>query len=239
MSQIRKIMTCLALLAMIVISSGCGKGADNGKAFVPEAGHQENWASHISVGTPDFHGTFIKSVPPASAGPTLFVLHCAPCHGNNAAGKIGPNIQTATIPIINGAVQNLPIMRGHIGLTQTDIQDIANYILTLATNPQPVSGSFDPTLCSQCHGAGLDGGITRVSCFACHNGPDGSIGHPVGWLAGRDNPATFHGRYGRDLVSGCTTCHGVNLTGSIVLLSTTGVAPSCASCHNGTIAPVL
>jgi hypothetical protein len=240
MSQIGKIRICLALVAMLVLSAGCGKGTDSGKAFVPEAGHLDKWASHLGVGTSDFHGTFIKSVPPAPAGPTLFVLHCAPCHGNNAAGRIGPDIRQLglSLPIVNAAIQNVPLMLGHGTLSQGEVQAIIDYIAALATS-QPLSGSLDPALCTQCHGADLRGGIAVVSCFSCHNGPDGSIGHPVGWLAGKDNPAAFHGRYGRDLVSGCTTCHGANLTGSIVLLSTTGVAPACTSCHNGAIAPLI
>ena len=240
MSQIGRIGACLTLLAMIVITAGCGKGTDSGKAFVPAKGHPDNWASHLGVGNADFHGTFIKSVPPAPAGATLFVRHCAPCHGNDASGRIGPDIRQLglSLPIVDAAIQNLPLMRGHAALSQGEVQAIIDYIAALPAT-QALAGSFDPGICTQCHGAGLNGGIAIVSCFACHNGPDGSIGHPAGWLSGKDNPATFHGRYGRELVAGCTTCHGSNLTGSIVLLSTIGVAPACAACHNGSIAPVL
>jgi hypothetical protein len=241
MSQIiKRIQICIALAAVIVIAAGCGKGTDSGKAFAPASGHPDNWASHLGVGTVDFHGTFIKSVPQAAVGATLFVRHCAPCHGNNAAGRIGPDIRLlgVNLPIVNAAIQNLPIMRGHLVLSPEEVQAVVGYIASLPTT-QPLAGSFDPGICTQCHGADLTGGIAVVSCFACHNGPDGSVGHPAGWLLGRENPATFHGRYGRELISGCTTCHGTNLTGSIVLLSVIGIAPGCATCHNGTIAPVL
>jgi hypothetical protein len=229
----------VVIATLLLLISACGRGTDAGKAFTPAQGHPDLWASHLTVGSDDFHGTFIKSVPPASSGAELFVLHCAPCHGNDAAGKIGTNIQTATLLIVNAAIRNIPIMRGHAGLSQDQVQDILAYVATLAANAQPLAGTFDAALCTQCHGAGLQGGIARVSCFSCHNGPDGSIGHPAGWVSGKDNPATFHGRYGRDLVAGCTTCHGVTFNGSIVLLGPSGFAPACSTCHNGTIAPVL
>jgi hypothetical protein len=250
MSQIGKIRICLALFAMIVISAGCGKGSDSGKAFIPEAGHPEVWASHLAIGSSDFHGTFITSTPSGvSSGAVLYVLHCVACHGVDGLGRIGPSLRDR-IPVgadptifINGAIAVLPLMRGHADLSQAEILDISGYVAGLISIPPSVT-PVAPTErrtgdCSQCHGTSLDGGIARVSCFSCHNGPDGSVGHPTGWLIGRENPATFHGRYGRDLVSGCTTCHGADLTGSAVLQSAAGFAPACASCHNGITAPVL
>ncbi|MEW6002666.1 MAG: hypothetical protein AB1638_08490, partial [Nitrospirota bacterium] len=91
--------------------------------------------------------------------------------------------------------------------------------------------NINTALCEQCHGGKLDGGIALISCFSCHNGSGGSIGHPSGWLNAKDEPISFHGTYGSNFVSGCTTCHGVDLTGII--------GPSCFSCHNGVIAPPL
>jgi hypothetical protein len=240
MSLMRTLILAFAVTTFLAALAACGKGTDSGKVFVPEQGHSDQWASHLSVGTAGFHGTYIKTVPPASSGATVFVMHCAPCHNNDASGKVGPDIRQLglSFPIVNAAIQNLPIMHGHRNLTAAEVQSVVDYIATLPTT-QPLAGSFDAALCTECHGAGLDGGTARVSCFSCHNGPDGSVGHPAGWLDGKGSPETYHGRYGRELVSGCTTCHGTTLAGSIVLLSATGVSPACASCHNGTIAPVL
>ena len=248
MSQIKRIQTCIALFAMIILASGCGKGTDSGKAFVPATGHPDNWAGHLTIGTADFHGTFITSTPPSgSNGATLYVSHCVACHGVDGLGRIGPSLRDrigAGDPeiFIKAAISVIPIMRGHAVLSQAEILDISGYVAGLISVPPTVTpvapGERRTGICTECHGQALDGGIARVSCFACHNGPEGAIGHPAGWLLGRDNPATFHGRYGRDLVSGCTTCHGADLTGSFVFQSVIG-APGCASCHNGTIAPVL
>lgn len=228
-----------AFVAVLALSA-CGKGSDEGKAFAPPSGHPDAWASHLAVGVDRFHGTFIKSVPPAPAGATLFVLHCAPCHGNDGAGRIGPDIRQLgqSLDIVNAAIQNVPLMRGHGSLSREDVQAVVSAVASLAT-AQPLAGTFDPSPCTQCHGGALDGGIARVSCFACHNGPGGAVGHPAGWVSGKENPAAYHGRYGRNFVSGCTTCHGATLLGSIVLQSPAGTAPSCRSCHNGVIASLL
>jgi mono/diheme cytochrome c family protein len=237
MSPIKIIM----LLVASIVLFGCGRGTDTGKVFVPEAGHPAAWASHLAVGTKDFHGTAMTSVSADSVGPRLFVLHCAPCHGIDGSGKIGPNIQAATLPLIVSAIQNLSVMRGHAGLANDELQSIAGYVATLAGSAPLASASYEPELCRQCHGTGLDGGIATVSCFACHNGPDGSLGHPVGWSSAKQNPISFHGSYGRKYSSGCTTCHGADLNGGFVFLSSNPgkIAPRCANCHDGAIAPSL
>jgi hypothetical protein len=93
------------------------------------------------------------------------------------------------------------------------------------------SGATDPAitvdLCAECHGLDLDGGISRISCFSCHNGPDGVIhrpNHPAGWLANRDDMVLFHGVYARAYPTSCTGfCHGHELTG--------GIGPNCFDCH--------
>lgn len=248
MSQIGRIGTSLALVAVIVIIAGCGKGTESGKAFVPVKGHADNWVSPLAIGTEDFHATFVTSASPDQGGgngAALFIRHCAPCHGSTAQGKVGPNILTilqfsTDIPAnISGTINGVPLMRGQAVLTSAEIQDIAGYLSTLIGGATPVSEVRDTSVCSQCHGANLDGGIARISCFACHNGPDGSIGHPSGWLSDTANPAGFHGTYGRVFVSGCMACHGLDLKGSIVVASGAGFAPPCSSCHNGVVAPVL
>lgn len=83
------------------------------------------------------------------------------------------------------------------------------------------------TLCAECHGLDLDGGIARVSCLSCHHGPDGVIhrpNHPVAWLAASDDRLHFHGVYATDFPTSCAGfCHGNDLAG--------GIGPSCFDCH--------
>lgn len=209
-------------------SSACGSGSESGKVF-GDIGHPENWASHLTIGTANFHGTAIKMVQSESRGAILFVQHCAPCHGDDARGKIGPNIQGAPASLITFAV-TIPIMLGHSDLSQDEIEDIAGYLAALRDGQQPIIGQFDTGVCVQCHGEDFDGGTSRVSCFSCHDGPEGSIGHSDSWLEPED-PIHFHGRYGREFVGGCTACHGVDLRGNI--------GPSCFICHDGRTAPLL
>src|SRR5512147_2464992 len=185
MPQIGRIKTCLALAALMVIIGGCGKGTDSGKAFVAATGHPENWVSPLAIGTEDFHATFVTSAAPEQGGgngAALFIRHCAPCHGSGATGKVGPNILailqfSTNIPAnISGTINGVPLMRGQAVLTPAEIQDIAGYLASLIGGATAVSETRDTALCSQCHGENLDSGIAKVSCFACHNGPDGSIG---------------------------------------------------------------
>ncbi len=76
--------------------------------------------------------------------------------------------------------------------------------------------------CSQCHGPDLAGGISRVSCTACHLGGPTSI-HPA-WvpLLGKHGPyAETNG------TAACANqyCHGLSLEG------VSGSGPSCTKCH--------
>jgi len=241
---IKYLIVCICL----VLTIACSQGTDSGKVFVPQQGHSDQWAGYLAVGSTDFHGSFVTSVPSdqtAGNGALLFVRHCSPCHGSAATGKIGPDILailafSADIPgTIRGTINAVPLMGGQSNLTDGEIQDIAGYLSALISGAAPVPAVRQAELCSQCHGVDLDGGIALVSCTSCHNGADGSVGHPVGWLSAQDDPVVFHGGYGRDFAIGCTTCHGVDLNGGVVFSSPSGIAPSCASCHNGVIAPLL
>jgi mono/diheme cytochrome c family protein len=243
MSQVRAFLIFIVVAASaLILVSHCGSGTESGKVFAPGQGHPEGWASPFAIGRTDFHATIIKEVQSTANGPVLFSLRCALCHGNNAAGKIGPNIRgtvaSPTTPaFITGAINAIPLMRGQADLSQGDIQDIADYIATLRDGSPPVSTVIAPALCTACHSADLDGGISGISCFSCHNGPDGSVGHPAGWGTSKADPVHFHARYGRDFLDACRTCHGINLN-LIIMPSGTSVTP-CSACHNGVIAPVL
>lgn len=88
-----------------------------------------------------------------------------------------------------------------------------------------ISAKADTTSCKECHGAGLDGGIAKVSCTACHLGGP-TIIHPSTWTS---PIALDHSPYvASQGTSGCSNinCHGANLLGGVT-------GPSCSSCHIG------
>ncbi len=230
MSQVMERMVYICALIAFVIPA-CGSGSDPGKVFVPGQGHPDTWASPFFIGRPVFHGTSIKEIPVGPTGSALFLQHCAACHGEDARGKIGGGIQGMPVSFIVAAINTVPLMSGHSILGQEELEDIAVYLAALANNAAPVSAAFNTKLCEECHSQDLKGGISRVSCFSCHKGPRGDVGHPPGWTTAKDDPVNFHGRYGRDFIISCTTCHGVDLLG--------GIGPRCVSCHDGNIAPVL
>jgi hypothetical protein len=219
------------IIFVVIMIWGCGNGSDAGKIFVPPSGHPADWVNPLFIGRNDFHGTRIKDVGEGSPGGSLFIRHCAACHGADAAGKIGPSIRGETIDLINAAIGSVPVMRGHAILSPEERQAIADYLSTPGEGLPAISFVIDTSFCMECHGKNLDDGIAKISCFACHNGPDGSVGHPAGWLSGADDPVHFHGRYGNGFVIACANCHGFDLTG--------GIGPACSSCHDGRIAPVL
>lgn len=221
---------CLPAL-FIFLFAGCGKGSESGRIFSPYSGHPVEWANPLFIGRDNFHGTAIKQPLPGPPGSELFLLHCAPCHGEKGEGKIGRNIQGMPLAAIEVAIISVPLMSGHSILTETELQEISDYLSVLAGNAQPASALIETDLCLQCHGNDLDGGIARVSCFSCHKGPGGDIGHPAGWQTAKEDPAHFHGRYGGVFVASCTNCHGEDLSGY--------VAPACSSCHDGNKAPLL
>ena len=220
------------VLALLLLQlTGCGSGAGTGKVFVPESGHPENWVDPLFVGDDTFHGTFLKTSRSSSPGSGLFLRHCAACHGETGAGKIGPNIQGISLTIINSAISFVPLMKGHSILSQEERAEIAGYLATIRVDPVPATANFDTSVCIGCHGEDLKGGIAAISCYSCHNGPDGSLGHPAGWTEAKDRPVLFHGSYGRTFVRSCASCHGFDLNG--------GIGPRCSTCHDGSTVPLL
>lgn len=227
--DIRKKMHILVFIALAM--SGCGSGSDAGKVFVPGPGHPQQWVNPLYVGAVSFHGTAVKAELSGPAGGVLFLRHCAACHGETGGGKIGPKIQGVTLPIIDGAIRIVPLMKGHSVLSESEREEIAGYLAIVGTSTDRAVSVIDTGLCNECHGADLRGGIALVSCYSCHNGPDGGLGHPQGWATSGDAPVIFHGRYGSAFVSACANCHGVTLNG--------GIGPRCSSCHDGSTAPLL
>lgn len=102
-------------------------------------------------------------------------------------------------------------------------------------NHRPVAAaSADFTQCSDCHGADLQGGISKVSCFSMSVNGLTCHGHPPNWTlpdnhgaAAKLEPDSIqnHG------FSSCQTCHGAQFTGGRLS------SQSCLTCHGGIVAP--
>lgn len=58
--------------------------------------------------------------------------------------------------------------------------------------------------CRRCHGPSLDGGISGVSCYSCHE----DYPHGAFWEDASEHGPYFSGRYTSVTDSGCTDCHG-------------------------------
>lgn len=89
--------------------------------------------------------------------------------------------------------------------------------------PITTKEGIKPEDCTDCHGRDLDGGISSISCFSCHNGPFDYGHHPDGWVDNSNSHLHFHGYYGQKYTISCTGCHGQRLSGQI--------AKSCFTCH--------
>jgi hypothetical protein len=136
-----------------------------------------------------------------------------------------------SLAIIDGAIAFVPLMKGHSILSEGEREDIAGYLATVGDSTGRAVSVIDTEVCAECHGEDLRGGIAAISCYSCHSGPDGGLGHPQGWASSKDSPVIFHGSYGRKFVSSCANCHGFDLKG--------GIGPRCSLCHDGVSAPLL
>lgn len=87
------------------------------------------------------------------------------------------------------------------------------------------SAGANSASCTQCHGEDLSGGISKVSCSACHMGGPTSV-HPLYWA--KPIALNHSGYVELSGTAGCDNryCHGSDLLGG-----TTG--PSCTKCHIG------
>ncbi len=67
-----------------------------------------------------------------SQGQQLFTQHCQVCHGTNATGGFGPNIQGKTATDVTTALQTVSAMSSLNGtISQTQIQALGAYLSSL------------------------------------------------------------------------------------------------------------
>lgn len=214
------------IFSSIIFLSACGSGSGS-SVFTPEKGHPQGWVDPVNVGTDKFHGSHVKVTSGQPEGAALYARKCADCHGKNGSGGKGPNIQGRTAEDIQSAIDRVIYMRWLKSLTSENIKAIASFLaIANSTSIEPSIDMVDTDACAECHGANLDGGIAKVSCYSCHSGPDGKAGHAYSmWLSGKNDPLHFHGYYGKDFAVACTACHGLDLKGPVI--------PSCFNCHDG------
>ncbi len=231
MSQIRRLSL---LLLSIFLLSNCSSSSDSGSIFVTETGHPENWVNPAYISASDFHSSSVQVTSGTPEGAALYARECAGCHGENGSGDIGPNIQGRSAADIQFEIGDVIYMKWLSILTTSEIEAIASYLANPDSGDTPTANGVSADTCKECHGADFDGGIAKISCYSCHNGPDGTVGHPSGWAAQKNDSVHFHGTYGSSYSVACTACHGADLRGPIV--------HSCYSCHGscdgGNCAPV-
>lgn len=86
--------------------------------------------------------------------------------------------------------------------------------------------NYDAEDCRRCHGTQFDGGITGVSCRACH----ASYPHPAtGWVNGANAHSSYLQSNHYDLRS-CQVCHGQNYNEA-------KAGKTCLTCHTQTDGP--
>lgn len=224
MPQIRVLLP-IAVTGILLLF-GCGSGSGT-SVFAPESGHPKNWVNPQYIGTQEFHGFHVSVKPGFPEGAALFARKCSDCHGRDGSGNLGPDIRGRSASFIQNAIATRIYMKWLKSLSFEEIQAIAGFLSDPANaGIEPTPDTFNADACIDCHGVSLDGGISRISCYACHRGPTGRAGHeePV-WREGKENPIHYHGFYSKGFAISCTACHGPDLNGPLV--------PSCYKCHNG------
>lgn len=87
--------------------------------------------------------------------------------------------------------------------------------------------SWDVNGCKNCHGQDLLGGISKVSCYACH----ALYPHGPGWYPAEQGK-TFHGRYVETSgPASCKPCHGSDFGGGFSEVSCTNACHGDAGGH--------
>ena len=170
------ILTIIFALVYLVVFPGLGnyKGILKWSA---QDEHQQNVAQLRAQAAPLFAAFTAQSVdalvkdPRALAvGERLYMNNCSQCHGSDGAGSKGfPNLTNANSAwmgersaahivqtITNGRAGLMPPMGAAVG-GEAEINDVANYVLSLSGSPhnevKAFSGKAKFTTCAACHGA--------------------------------------------------------------------------------------
>jgi len=132
----------------------------------------------------------------ATRGHDVFVSNCALCHGVDATGGEGPNIQRTPATLGDPAVRNI-IMRGIPGtempsffmmLNASDVSDIISYLRQLASTATAGTVTGDPA-----QGETL---FKSNGCLNCHmiNGQGGDLGPELSRVGSMRGPSYLHNK---------------------------------------------
>jgi len=196
----------IVMLFAVFLLAGCGGADQNTQAPLPGSTltHPADWVNTAAYQAKsiNFHGIFVDKNGNQS---------CTQCHGSDFKGGI---TGVSCYQCHNG---------GPTGKHVSGWADPA-FLKTKSINFHGifVNQNGDQS-CTQCHGSDLDGGVADVSCYSCHDGPSGILGHPDGWQYPVTESVHFHGHYAKKYSAACTVCHGSDLKGAY--------GPSCYSCH--------
>ena len=109
-----------------------------------------------------------KLGPRAQAGEKLYAQSCSFCHGEGALGAQAPNLRNLGLSVkqLEAAIANgklgTPMPAFKTTYSQTQIADIAAYILSFSTNPVAARGA-------EARAASMPGGAVYASyCAVCH-----------------------------------------------------------------------
>ncbi len=146
------------------------------------------------------------------AGRRVFAAQCAWCHGNEATGGSGPNLQRATlrhaasdadlVKIVRSGIPGTEMPNFEVSLTNRMAWQTAAYVRSLGRHaPETVAGSahrgialYERTGCASCHTVAGKGGIggpdltwigaTRGAAYLRESLVDPAASHPPGYLVG-------------------------------------------------------
>lgn len=185
---------------------------------------------------PVFHGTLVRAAGYDYNQAFVGALACSACHAGDSPTQPSPNLRAPTCFACHDGGPDGSAFHPEGWLDVTDRNFHGNVVVAAGYDFNKArSGALS---CSACH-AGLypdqpSPNSRAPSCFTCHSGgPDGSAGHPRGWMD--MNSPTFHGRvaslggFRSPGQLSCAACHvpwkgheGINTR-----------APSCFACHAG------
>jgi len=132
----------------------------------------------------------------ATKGHDVFVSNCAVCHGVDATGGEGPDIQRAPATLGDAAVRNI-ILRGVPGtempsffmmLNASDVSDIISYLRQLASTATAGTVTGDPR-----QGEAL---FKSNGCSNCHmiDGQGGDLGPELSRIGSMRGPSYLHNK---------------------------------------------
>lgn len=160
-----------------------GTGQEQRSQESPAAGRNQRAAASLPAGN-------------ATKGHDIFVNNCAVCHGVDATGGEGPNIQRTPETLGDAAVQTA-ILRGVPGtempsffmmLNASDVSDIISYLRQLASTATAGAVTGDPT-----QGEAL---FKSNGCLGCHmiDGQGGDLGPDLSRVGSMRGPTYLHNK---------------------------------------------